>query len=90
MAKWNTLLVAIDELDSSLRAVQYVGQVADSLKDVSILSKDWVFNLKKLFPNLPKIFNDLLLHFSVGTSVMYDTAQEFHTDLQKAIDWTYR
>ncbi len=36
MVKWNNILVAIDEMESSLRAVRYVGQVAGSLEEVSI------------------------------------------------------
>jgi hypothetical protein len=57
--------------------------------DLSLLSRDRVFNLKKLYPSLPKCFNDILLHFSTGTSVMYDTATEFYDDLAASIQQVY-
>jgi len=53
--------------------------------DLSLLSRDRVFNLRKLFPNVPKCFNDILLHFSAGTNVMYDTVAEFYADLASGI-----
>lgn len=52
--------------------------------DLSILSQDRIFNLGKLYPILPKIFNDILIHFSSGTEVMYDTVQEFYDELAAA------
>ncbi len=36
--------------------------------------------LDTIYPRLPKYLNDMLLHFSVGTSVMYDTVTEFYDD----------
>jgi hypothetical protein len=57
--------------------------------DLSLLSQDRVFNLKKLYPLVPQCFNDILLHFSTGTSVMYDTVTEFHDDLAASIDQVY-
>jgi nucleotide-binding universal stress UspA family protein len=36
MADWNNFLIAVDELESSLRAVRYVGQLAGSIDKVSI------------------------------------------------------
>ena len=36
MADWNNILVAVDEMESSLLAVEYVGQVTSGLKNVSI------------------------------------------------------
>jgi nucleotide-binding universal stress UspA family protein len=36
MADWNNILVAVDEMESSLLAVEYVGQVTSGLKTVSI------------------------------------------------------
>ncbi|MGB3210446.1 MAG: hypothetical protein WBB19_07035 [Desulforhopalus sp.] len=59
------------------------------INDLSLLSRDRVFNLTKLYPQLPKCFNDILLHFSVGTSVMYDTVTEFYDDLAASIQQVY-
>lgn len=36
MADWNNILVAVDEMESSLRAVDYVSRVTSGLKTVSI------------------------------------------------------
>jgi len=59
------------------------------INDISLLSRDRVFNLRKLYPRMPKCFNDILLHFSAGTNVMYDTATEFYTDLAAGIKQVY-
>lgn len=59
------------------------------VNDLSLLAGDRIFNLRKLFPTLPKCFNDILLHFSAGTSVMYDTVDEFYEDLVAAVDHVY-
>lgn len=49
--------------------------------DLSLVSGDRIFNLKKLFPYIPESLNNILLHFSAGTDVMYNSAREFHNDL---------
>ncbi|MFN2355661.1 MAG: hypothetical protein ABR512_14210, partial [Desulfopila sp.] len=36
MADWNNFLIAVDEMDSSLRAVRYVGKLAGSIDKISI------------------------------------------------------
>ncbi len=36
MADWNNILIAVDEMESSLRAVKYVGQVARNVQTVAI------------------------------------------------------
>ena len=56
------------------------------VKDLSLLSQDRIFNLRKLYPKLPKCFNDILLHFNAGATVMYDSATEFYNDLAGAIE----
>ena len=63
-------------------------KVFDSLyvEDLSLLAQDRIFNLKKLFPYIPDRLNDILLHFSAGTTVMYDTAVEFHDELATCLD----
>jgi len=59
------------------------------MSDLSLLSRDRVFNLRKLFPSMPKLFNDILLHFSAGTDVMYDTVSEFYAELSESIQQVY-
>ena len=57
--------------------------------DLALLSRDRIFNLGKLYPSLPKCFNDILLHFSAGTPVIYDSVAEFADDLANCIDRVY-
>lgn len=55
------------------------------VEDMSLLAQDRVFNLKKLYPYIPDRLNNILLHFSAGTSVVYDTVAEFHDELAACI-----
>ncbi len=56
------------------------------VNDLSLVSRDRIFNLKKLYPYIPKKMNDILLHFSAGTTVMYDSVHEFYDDLAAAVE----
>lgn len=53
--------------------------------DFSLLARNRVVNLQKLFPYIPDSLNNILLHFSVGADVFYETAEELHTDLSAAL-----
>jgi len=55
-------------------------------EDMALLSRDRIFNLKKIYRYIPTPINDILLHFSAGTTVMYDEVEEFYEDLCKAIN----
>ncbi len=57
--------------------------------DLALLSQDRIFNLRKLKPKLPQYFNDILLHFSAGTPVLYDSVTEMYDDLARAVDLVY-
>jgi hypothetical protein len=57
--------------------------------DLALLSRDRIFNLQKLKLNLPKCFNDILLHFSAGTPVFYDSVTELYDDLAGCIEQVY-
>lgn len=54
--------------------------------DMALLSQDRIFNLKKIYPYIPDPLNDILLHFSMGTRVMYDEVGEFYDDLHRAME----
>lgn len=54
--------------------------------DLALVARDRIFNLKKIYPYIPDALNDILLYFSAGTEVMYDTVDEFHADLSRAVD----
>ncbi|MDY6879196.1 MAG: hypothetical protein V2J25_02540 [Desulfatiglans sp.] len=49
--------------------------------DVSILDRGRFINLRKLYPIIPKMLNDILMHFSMGTDVYYEFAEEIVEDL---------
>jgi hypothetical protein len=53
--------------------------------DFSLLSPNRVVNLKKLFPYIPDALNNILLHFSAGAEVFYETVEELDADLTEAV-----
>jgi hypothetical protein len=53
--------------------------------DFSILDKQRLANLKKLYPQIPSLLNNILLHFSRGAEVYYEYAEEIIEDLNKCI-----
>ncbi len=50
-------------------------------KDFSILHKARLVDLRKLYPYIPPMLNNILLHFSRGANVFYESAQEIVEDL---------
>lgn len=53
-------------------------------EDLSISYKNRVANLKKIFPYIPDSLNRILLHFSVGAELFYETTDQMLEDLAKA------
>ncbi len=54
--------------------------------DFSLLAENRIVNIQKLFPYIPDELNNILLHFSTTTNVFYETVEELHQDLDKAIE----
>jgi hypothetical protein len=52
--------------------------------DCSIMFGNRVFNLKKLYPYIPEALNNVLLRYSLGSNVYYDTTSELMHDLHRA------
>ncbi|WP_028575861.1 serine/threonine protein kinase [Desulfonatronovibrio hydrogenovorans] len=52
--------------------------------DFSVLFPNRLINLKKLFPYIPRSLNHVLMHFSKGTYVTYESVDELLGDLAKA------
>jgi hypothetical protein len=50
-------------------------------EDFSILHQGRLVNLRKHYPYIPPMLNNILLHFSMGAQVFYETAQEIVEDL---------
>jgi hypothetical protein len=66
---------------------KFYGNLIDRLEpeDFSILNKWRFINLRKLYPTIPKILNDLLMHFSQGTDVYYEVVDELIDDLNRCV-----
>ena len=62
--------------------------VADALEagDFSLLTRNRVVNLQKLFPYIPDGLNNILLHFSAGAEIFYESVEEIHTDLRTYLE----
>ncbi len=54
-------------------------------EDFSLLYSNRIANLKKLFPYIPESLNFVLLHFSKGAELFYETVDEFLDDLDRAL-----
>ncbi len=54
--------------------------------DYSLLYRNRIMNLKKLFPWIPVELNNVLMHFSVSSEVFYETVDEFLEDLKPCVD----
>lgn len=50
-------------------------------EDTSLVLRHRVCNLRKIFPYVPEALNNILLHFSMGTDVFYDSVEELLHDL---------
>jgi hypothetical protein len=49
--------------------------------DFSLLHKSRLVNLRKLYPYIPTMLNNVLMHFSGGAHVFYDSVEEITEDL---------
>lgn len=54
-------------------------------EDFSILDKWRFINLRKLYPIIPKMLNDILMHFSRGAHVYYEVVEELIEDLNRCL-----
>ena len=61
-------------------------ELFDSLwgEDLSISYKNRVANLKKIYPYIPDSLNRILLHFSFGANIFYETTDQLLDDLALA------
>lgn len=63
------------------------GDLKDRLEpgDFSIIHKRRFINLRKLYPDIPKPLNDILMHFSRGADIYYEFAEEIIEDLNRCL-----
>jgi hypothetical protein len=61
-------------------------ELFDSLwgEDLNISYKNRVANLRKIYPYIPESLNRILLHFSFGAKIFYDTVDQLLSDLAEA------
>lgn len=52
--------------------------------DFFLIFPNRLINLRKLYPYIPESLNRVLMHFSIGTYVTYDTAEEIVSDLRQS------
>ena len=63
------------------------GDLIDRIEaeDFSLLDQGRFLNLKKLYPDVPKTLNDVIMHFSNGSDVYYESAEEIIEDLNRCL-----
>ncbi len=54
-------------------------------EDLSILDKWRLVNLRKFYPYIPKMLNDILMHFSKGAEVYYESVDEIIEDMNRCL-----
>ncbi|WP_300457667.1 protein kinase [Desulfobacula sp.] len=72
--------------DIKTRSREYQGLV-DRIEsdDFSLLGHRRLFNLRKLYPQIPQTLNNILMHFSSGAEIMYETVDEIIEDLNRCL-----
>ena len=53
--------------------------------DFSLLDRRRLFNLRKPYPQIPHTLNNILMHISCGTEVMYESTDEIIEDLNRCL-----
>jgi len=61
-----------------------------SPQDFSLMFQYRLVNLRKLYPYIPEELNRVLMHFSVGADVFYETVPEFLEELCPCLDLVSR
>jgi hypothetical protein len=92
----NILLYAVGKGYHDMHGISKNTTVYKDLKDrivaddFSILNRWRLTNLHKLYPYVPPILNDILLHFSRGSDIFYETAEEIIEDLTRCVHLVFR
>ena len=53
--------------------------------DFSLLERHHLFNLRKLYPCIPRSLNNILLHFSNRTEIYYEAVDDIIEDLNRCL-----
>ena len=87
----NILIYAIGKGFHTLHMIKQsastYGDLAERIEpaDFSLLDKTRFINLRKLYPYIPRVINDILLHSSTGTEVYYEVVDELVEDLNRSL-----
>jgi hypothetical protein len=87
----NILLLAIGRGFHDLPMIEHntstYGDLINRLspEDFSLLKRWRFINLRKLYPYIPKILNDILMHFSIASEVCYESVEEIIEDLNRCL-----
>lgn len=87
----NVLIYLVGKGDYNPREILADPRLGDAVlqsiapSDFALLSQNKIVNLRKIFPYIPEKLNNILLHFSVGAEVFYETVDELRTDLSAAL-----
>jgi len=87
----NILLYAIGKGFHNLHMIENdtftYGDLIDRVEpgDFSLLDKWRFINLRKFYPYVPKMLNDILMHFSRDAGVYYETVEEIVEDLNRSL-----
>jgi hypothetical protein len=87
----NILLLAVGKGFHDLPMIEHnasmYGDLIDRLNsdDFSLLKKFRLINLQKIYPYIPKMLNDILMHFSTASEVYYESVEEMIEDLNRCL-----
>jgi hypothetical protein len=87
----NILLLAVGKGFHDLPMIENneatYGNLIDRLNpnDFSLIKKFRLINLQKLYPYIPKMLNDILMHFSTASDVYYESVEEMTEDLNRCL-----
>lgn len=92
----NILICAIGKGFHNLHTIDadtaVYGDLIDRLEpaDFSILDKWRFINLRKFYPYIPQMLNDVLMHFSNGSELYYDSVGDIIKDLKRCLDYAFK
>ncbi|WP_147822495.1 serine/threonine protein kinase [Salidesulfovibrio onnuriiensis] len=82
----NSLLFTVGKQIYTPQAITHMeGGQNVKRSDFSPVIRNRLVNLRRLFPYIPMELNNVLMHFSQGAEVYYDSVEEFLTDLRPCL-----
>ncbi|MEA1934045.1 MAG: serine/threonine protein kinase [Thermodesulfobacteriota bacterium] len=87
----NILIFIVGKGDCTVGSMLEKGFTEDDMDrlsrdDFSIIFQHRLVNLRKIYPYIPEKLNNVMLHFSLGSNVYYDTVDEMLDDLRPCLD----